>query len=327
MRLVQFQSGDGTRRVGIVEAGSELRLVRATDSIYGLAHRAAAEQGSIAELASEFAADETEDYSAALAEGRVLVPLDHPVDEARCLVTGTGITHLPADPQALLARRIDPAVEPAAALLQSGLRGGRPAAGETGSQPEWFYKGDGRALVATGQPIVSPAFASGGGDEMEIAALFVVDGAGNPCRVGYALANEFTDHACEAANVLYMGHAKLRPCALGPELLLGPLPASVEGEARVLRGGQVIWQRPFASGEAHMAHSLTNLEHHLFRYAAFRRAGDAHVHLLGAAARSGADGVELAAGDVMELEAPLFGRALRNPLQVEPAGAVRIKQL
>ena len=32
-----------------------------------------------------------------------------------------------------------------------GLEGGKPAAGQVGAQPEWFYKGDGSILVAHGR--------------------------------------------------------------------------------------------------------------------------------------------------------------------------------
>lgn len=330
MRLVQFLSEEGSRRVGVVENSTTLVVLQATDSVYGLAHRAAAEQTTLAALAMELAGDGREDYPRMVAEGRLLVPLDHPVDPARCRVTGTGITHVGADRAALtarLARDIDADSEPALALLQAGLRGGKPAADETGAQPEWFYKGDGEALVASEQPLVSPAFALDGSDEAELAALYVVDGDGNPCRVGYALANEFTDHLTEHANVLYLEHAKLRPSALGPELLLGELPAQVAGQARVRRDGAVIWQQDFLSGEDHMVHSLANLEYHHFKYPGFRRPGDVHVHMLGAAAQSYASGLRLRAGDVMEVESATFGRTLRNTLAVAEPLPARIRRL
>ena len=34
-------------------------------------------------------------------------------------------------------------------MYQSGLEGGRPAAGEIGVAPEWFYKGNGDYLQGT----------------------------------------------------------------------------------------------------------------------------------------------------------------------------------
>ena len=91
--------------------------------------------------------------------------------------------------------------------------------------PEWFYKGDGSIVAAPGQPLAMPAFALDGGEEAEIAVLYLIDDAGRPRRIGYALGNEFADHVLERQNYLYLAHSKLRPCAFGPELLLGDLPA------------------------------------------------------------------------------------------------------
>ena len=74
-----------------------------------------------------------------------------------------------------------------------------------------------------------PGFALDGGEEAEIAVLYLIDDGGRPRRVGYALGNEFADHVLERQNYLYLAHSKLRPCAFGPELLLGELP---DGRAR-----------------------------------------------------------------------------------------------
>lgn len=317
MRLVQHLTDSGSRAVSRVIDERTLAPLEAVDSVYALAHRAAAEGTTVAALAEEFTRDERNDYQAVVDAGHLLPPIDHPVDPAHCLVSGTGLTYAgTGDARAALEARIaggvDASTDPALSLLADGLAGGRPASGETGAQPEWFYKGDGAALLASGMPLIQPAFARGTGVEAEIAAMYVIDGLGRPSRIGYALANECTDHAMESANVLWLGHAKLRPCALGPELLLGDLPAVAEGEARVVRDGNVRWQQNFVAGEEALIHSVANLEQHLFRYPAFRRPGDVHVYCLGAAARS--EGLEIAPGDVMEVSSPTFGRPLRSTL-------------
>jgi len=75
-----------------------------------------------------------------------------------------------------------------------------------------------------------------------------------------------------------------------------------------------------------MSHAVANLEHHHFKYAAFRRPGDVHVHFLGTATVSFADKVELQEGDTFEVSAPPFGRPLVNHLArrpAVPAGPVR----
>jgi hypothetical protein len=85
----------------------------------------------------------------------------------------------------------------------------------------------------------------------------------------------------------------------------------------VERGGRTLWSKAFATGEANMCHSLANLEHHHFKYAAHRRPGDAHIHFFGADVFSFGEGIELADGDVMEIELAGFGRPLRNPLRID----------
>ena len=103
-------------------------------------------------------------------------------------------------------------------------------------------------------------------------------------------------------------------------MLLGDLPQHVEGTSRILRDGRAIWEKPFLSGEANMSHSLSNLEHHHFKYALFRQPGDVHVHFFGTATLSFADGVKAQAGDVFQIECPAFGLPLSNPLDQQQTG-------
>ena len=186
-------------------------------------------------------------------------------------------------------------------------------------QPEWFYKGNGTIATAPGQPLVSPSFAEDGGEEPEIAGIYIIGDDGAPFRVGFALSNEFSDHVTERVNYLYLAHSKLRPASFGPEILIGALPDDIQGVSRIRRGGAVIWEKPFLSGEANMSHAIANLEHHHFKYELFRQPGDVHIHMFGTATLSFADGIRAAPGDVFEIEAPDFGLPLRNPLAVIPA--------
>ena len=64
-----------------------------------------------------------------------------------------------------------------------------------------------------------------------------------------------------------------------------------------------------------MNHTVANLEHHHFKYAAHRRPGDTHIYFFGADAFSFGEGFELRDRDIMEVEMPGFGRPLRNPLR------------
>src|SRR5690606_37186876 len=109
--------------------------------------------------------------------------------------------------------------------------------GTAGVQPEWFYKGNGHSVIAPGAPIPSPAFADDAGEEPEIAGIYMIGADGTVFRLGFALANEFSDHVMERANYLWLAHSKLRCCAFGPELRLGALPEWIAGTSRIRRGG------------------------------------------------------------------------------------------
>ena len=212
-------------------------------------------------------------------------------------------------------------------MFRLGYEGGKPKKGETGAQPEWFYKGDGSILAPPEGELASPAFALDGGEEPEIAGIYVISGKGDPIRVGFALGNEFSDHVTERQNYLWLAHSKLRAASLGPELLVGDLPLEIQGVSRVRRGKEVIWERAFLSGEQNMAHSIANLEAHHFKYRLFRRPGDVHVHFFGTATLSFSEGVRTRKGDVFEIQSEPFGLPLRNRLTVEKATKTRVRSL
>jgi hypothetical protein len=212
-------------------------------------------------------------------------------------------------------------------MFRMGIEGGRTSSTGPGVQPEWFYKGDGRSLVAPEAPLASPQFALDGGEEPELAGIYLIGADGTPFRLGFALANEFSDHIMERQNYLYLAHSKLRPASIGPELLLGELPKDIHGKARIWRGGQAVWEKAFLTGEDNMSHDIRNLEHHHFKYELFRQPGDVHVHFFGTATLSFSDGVKAQNGDVFEIEAAPFGLTLRNPLHIAPAVAVTVRIL
>ena len=321
--LIQFRTGSGRRQVGTIGPDGVARLVPGVESVLELALAAIDAGATLAAVAAR-ASEPIELQSIEL-----LCPIDHP-DPAHLLLSGTGLTHLgSAESRDKMHRQAKEgaSLTDSMKMFMLGLEGGRPAAGEVGVQPEWFYKGDGGQLVAPGQPIASPAFALDGGEEPEIAGVYLIDRDGAPVRLGYTLANEFSDHVTERGNYLWLAHSKLRPAALGPELLLGELPAEVSGTSRIVRGDTVLWEKPFLSGEANMSHSIANLEHHHFKYAQFRRPGDLHVHFFGAATLSFSDGVRIAPGDVFEIEAAPFRLLARNPVGSAESVPVAVRAL
>lgn len=172
-----------------------------------------------------------------------------------------------------------------------------------------------------------PSFAQDGGEEPELAGIYVIGDDGTPYRLGLAIANEFSDHVTERHNYLWLAHSKLRQAAIGPELMIGELPGHIEGTSRILRGGETIWEKPFLSGEANMSHSFGNLEHHHFKYDLFRRAGDVHVHFFGTATLSFSDGIQTQEGDVFEITAAPFTLPVSNTLTRAEERAVTVKAL
>lgn len=332
MRLIQFTDRDGERRVGISDDSDTVRVLDGPARVRDLALEAARTGRALEAVAASRAGPGSEQWPDLIAQRRLLPPIDHP-DPAHCLVTGTGLSHLGSaaarDAMHAKIQGDETSLTDSMKMFKWGVEGGKPAPGAIGRAPEWFYKGDGRWVVPPEQPLELPAYAQDGGEEVEVAGLYVIDHEGTPLRVGFALANEYSDHVIERQNYLYLAHSKLRQSSFGPELLLGELPRHVQGHARLLRGGQVVWESGWLSGEDNMCHSVANLEHHHFRYRDFRHPGDVHVHFLGAATGSFTQGVQTRVGDVFEIAATGFGRPLRNALgpALEPLRPLRVRAL
>jgi hypothetical protein len=314
--------------VGVVaREGDEARLVRNTASVYELAACAiAAGHGIKAEVAKRGLGG-TVDLSRAVFD----LPVSHP-DPARLHLTGTGLTHLgSASARDAMHAKLAGAetLTDSMKMFRMGLESGRPAAGNVGAQPEWFYKGNGHAAVAPGAALQAPGFAEDGGEEPEIAGIYLIGQDGTPHRIGWALGNEFSDHVTERVNYLWLAHSKLRAASYGPEILVGDPPADVRGTSAVIRAGKVIWEKPFLSGEANMSHSFANLEHHHFKYDIFRQPGDLHVHYFGTATLSFADGIKTEPGDTFEISVADFGQPLRNTLTFAPKsqGTITVRPL
>jgi hypothetical protein len=315
--LIQFRK-NGARGLAALDATGAARRVLAGDTTLSLAQLALQRQASLASLAAESCGEIVD-----LADVEWLGPIDHP-DPAHLIVSGTGLTHLgSAESRDAMHKAVEAGeATDSMKMFMMGVEGGKPGAGHVGVQPEWFYKGDGSILVNPGAPLQAPAFAGDGGEEPEIAGVYLIDEAGAPIRLGYALGNEFSDHVTERVNYLWLAHSKLRQAAIGPELRLGELPADIKGVSRIRRAGRTIWEKGFRSGERNMSHSIGNLEHHHFKYAQFRRPGDIHVHFFGAATLSVAEGVEVQPGDEFEITSEAFHLPLRNRMLREGEGVL-----
>ncbi|HKS73383.1 MAG TPA: hypothetical protein VJQ82_09315, partial [Terriglobales bacterium] len=96
IRLLQLRNSAGQRRVGVVDKERVLFL-RDVNSTYSLAQQALLAGETLTGLVRRLAAEASISYDEVYAGGgewRILPAIDHPTEPARCLVSGTGLTHL-----------------------------------------------------------------------------------------------------------------------------------------------------------------------------------------------------------------------------------------
>lgn len=323
IRLVQLRGPQG-RRLALVQE-PDLALLEGFESVYDFAQSSIASQSTAHEILRNRISAERLKYDEVYggeSEWKILPAADHPTEPSRCFVTGTGLTHMASaknrDAMHVKTEELTDSIR----MYRWGVEGGKPAAGEIGVAPEWFYKGTGETLRAHNQPLAIPEFSTDGGEEPELAGVYINDAQGRPWRIGFTQGNEFSDHEFEKKNYLYLAASKLRNCSIGPELIVHAAVESVPGTVAIERGGATLWSRAIRSGESAMSHSMANLEHHHFKFDGHRRPGDVHVHFFGADAFSFGEGIRLEPGDVMQVHFEGFGRPLRNPLE-RSAGAPR----
>jgi hypothetical protein len=321
--LLQYRASSGERGVAARRGDEPFLAIRNTLTCLELAQNASSHGCTLAEEV------EARGYAGVVDPEAVelLPPIDHQ-DPAHLLLTGTGLTHLgSAEGRDKMHLSEETVLTDSMKMFRMGIDGGKPAPGAVGVQPEWFYKGDGSVLVPPRRPIPCPDFGLDASEEPEIAGVYLIDGDGSPLRLGFCLANELSDHVTEQHNYLWLAHSKLRPAALGPELLVGELPQEITGTSRVVRNGETIWEARFLTGEKHMSHSIANLEQHHFKYDLFRRPGDIHVHFFGTATLSFSDGVATRFGDTFHIEAEPFRLPLTNSIERAVPGSSTVRIL
>jgi len=331
IRLVQIQNP--ARRAVAIVGEPYLCLLSEPTSVMALAQEALSKGQSLRQLTAERMGRKILDYDSVYrgeSEWKLISPIDRPEDLSRCIISGTGLTHWGSAKNRAEMHQVSSAeMTDSMRMFQWGKERGRPEAGKIGIAPEWFYKGTGANLRAHGEALEIPAYAEDGGEEAEVAGIYMIGPDGTPWRIGMATGNEFSDHVFERKNYLNLAGSKMRTCAIGPELVIAPEFQSVPGRARIERNGGEIWAKDIRTGEQEMTHSLANIEHHHFKFEAHRRPGDVHVHFFGAHSLSFGDKVQIADGDVMEISFQGFGRPLRNPVRVAegPEALVKVSAL
>jgi hypothetical protein len=319
IRLVQLSHAGKGRLVAMVKEPL-LILLKDVSSVYQLAMSCIAENEKMTSRIMSALSHESLEYDSVYdgtGPWKLLPSFDHPENPFACMVSGTGLTHKNSalNRQAMHQAKEDRLTD-SMQMYKWGLEGGHPAMGEIGAQPEWFYKGTGAMLRAHGEMLVIPPYGNDGGEEPEIAGIYIIDEKGKPRRIGFTTGNEFSDHIMEKKNYLYLAPSKLRNCTIGPEIVIDAEFNDITGEVSITRKDQVLWSAAIKTGTANMAHSLENLEHHHFKYEAHRVPQQAHVHFMGADAFSFGNQVQLEDGDIMSVGWNGFGRALKNPLYI-----------
>jgi len=147
-RLVQLKRVD-IRRVAIVEE-PHLRLLDGCHSVYELATSAVAGALRLSDLVRKCATGDLLDYDPIYrghSDWRIQPPIDHPGEPSRCVVSGTGLTHLgSARNRQSMHASTEQDLTDSMKMFRWGVEGGRPAPGCIGTAPEWFYKGAGATL-------------------------------------------------------------------------------------------------------------------------------------------------------------------------------------
>lgn len=332
MRLVQLLSPSKERKVALV-SGDKLHLLNIFSSVYDVVIQSLETRKTVRELVELSLSGQKLNYGevwAGKTDWRWLPCFDHPTDVNKCMVAGTGLTHkASAENREKMNSAADTGTQTDSMKMYfMGEEGGKPGAGKVGTQPEWFYKGNGTVLKGHLEPLDIPNYALDGGEEPEIAGVYVIDQNGNPVRVGFATGNEYSDHVMEKINYLYLAPSKIRSCSIGPELVIDEdIFKDLNGTVRVKKGDQTLWEKEIKTGEVNMAHSLENLEYHHFKYDNHRVPGQAHVHFFGTGAFSYGAGIRLEQDDTMIIDWPQMGKALINPIKHDQSAEKQIKVL
>jgi hypothetical protein len=321
MHLIQLKHKSGSRRIALVRQET-LVLINHYTTAYDLAKLAIEQQIPMANLVEQNLSAESIVYEPVY-QGRedwkILPAFDHPSDPRHCMLSGTGLTHKASalNRQSMHEAQSQGQLTDSMKMYQWGLESGKPGPGKIGIQPEWFYKGNGSQLKAHLDDLTVPNYANDGGEEPEIAGIYLNDEEGQPYRIGFATANEFSDHIMEKKNYLYLAPSKIRNCALGPELVLSEEFKSISGHVSIVRLGTTIWEKSIHTGEDHITHSLENLEYHHFKYENHRLPWDVHIHFMGTGGFSFGAGISLQDGDLMQVKWEGMGKALVNPLATD----------
>lgn len=324
MWFLRFMDGNRCVRAGVSDDDARVDVLNADFDFFAALARAIDTKEPLPGIIARSKSGERLDKSTLLSSGRLLSPVPTQAGPGTCLVTGTGLTHFrSAEIRDTMASEEDGQSD-SMKMYAMGKEGGQPGPGQFGVQPEWFFKGTAECLLSSGQDIVVPPYALTAGEEAELAGVYYITEARTPVCVGYVLINDLSDHELEEKNYLYLAPSKLRMCPIGPEMLIGEVSDDVAGTTAIRRGGDVVWQRDFKTGNANMTHSIGNLEHHHFKHQSLLTPGDMHIYSFGCPVFSYGDAITLQDGDELEMSVPEVGAPLKNTVRFDKAACEQL---
>jgi len=337
MRLIQFQRPGVGKRVGLIDGDSVLDLTTINpywESVYNIFMLARGENKSIDEYISKFKLSynlklnykELLEQPPGSPKGWILVPIHHP-DPVHCIVAGTGLTHLGStDQRNKMHKDNNTQKTDSQKMFEMGLEGGKPETGKRGIQPEWFYKGTGFTLRGHNDFLDIPSFTEDGGEEPEIVGCYIIGMDGIPYRLGFSIANEWSDHVMEKVNYLWLAPSKLRNCSIGPELITDQDFKDIRGFCKIYRDENPIYDSgELLTGQDNMSHTLDNLEDHYFKYSQFRVPGDVHIHFFGTMKLSFGNRGTFQDGDKIQINFQNMGEPLINYVRRIPPDSTPIR--
>ncbi len=292
MRLVQYREPGGHRAVAVMDRAppTEARRVQDAENTYELALEALETGKSLAETVRLHGTDAVIDLDKVGREGRLLPPIEHPVP-TRCWITGSEIG--PGEGQVPLG---------------------------------WFFRGNGATLVGSGQPLQQPDFGMGAAARAAVVGLYIIADDGTPCRLGWALGNDFTDDRVLGLGPAHRAPARLRASAVGPELVFGDLPREITGSVRLRRGSEVVEEVASPWGRRRWGKRWQRWRRTIFGIRCSGGRGTCiFTSSLAVTARRLATAAQ--AGDVFEIAAPDFGLPLVSPLAAVNWAAPKIRVL
>ena len=124
------------------------------------------------------------------------------------MLAGTGLTHLgSAEGRDKMHKAASSAEKPTDSMRMflMGVEGGKPKPGDGRRAAGMVLQGRRIERDRTGSAACLAFLRADGGEEPEIAAIYVIGPDGTPFRLGFALGNEFSDHVTEREQLSVAG--------------------------------------------------------------------------------------------------------------------------